>query len=223
MVMVTVVNEDEQVQVPSWVVDLESFRRWVESDEFPENGRICFLNGEVWVDMSKEQLFSHNQVKYEIFLGLGNLIKGNRLGRFFPDGARLTSVTTSFSVVPEGVFVSKESLDTERVRLVKGKRGGFVELEGTPDMVLEVVSASSVAKDTDVLLDLYWKAGIPEYWLIDARRTPLEFDIYRHASKGYTPTRKQGGWLKSNVFGKAFKLSQQSDERGHPEYTLEMR
>jgi len=52
-----------------------------------------------------------------------------------------------------------------------------LELEGTPDMVLEVVSASSVVKDTETLLQLYWQAGIPEYWLVDARGEALEFTV----------------------------------------------
>jgi Uma2 family endonuclease len=37
-----------------------------------------------------------------------------------------------------------------------------MELEGTPDWVLEVVSQSSVAKDTKWLRESYHKAGIPE-------------------------------------------------------------
>jgi Uma2 family endonuclease len=223
MVAVTVVNEDEQVLVPSWVTDLAAFRRWVESDQAPEKGRVCYLTGDVWIDMSKEQAFSHNQVKTEVAFALVGLVKASRLGRFFADGMRLTSLTANFSVVPDGIFVSGEGLDSGRVRLVAGREGGFVEFAGVPDMVLEVVSASSVAKDTDVLLDLYWRAGIPEYWLVDARREPLQFDIHRHSGKGYTHVRKQGGWMKSNVFGKSFRLSQSGDERGHPEYTLEIR
>jgi hypothetical protein len=57
--MVTYVIEDERISVPSWVVDLGSFRRWAEGEDFPEKGRIWCLKGEVWVDMSKQQLFSH--------------------------------------------------------------------------------------------------------------------------------------------------------------------
>lgn len=64
--MVTFLNESVRVSVPDWVVDLESFRRWADADDFPETGRIWFLQGEVWVDMSKEQIFTHVGVKTEI-------------------------------------------------------------------------------------------------------------------------------------------------------------
>jgi Uma2 family endonuclease len=126
------------------------------------------------------------------------------------------------STEPDGTFVSFESLRRGRIELVEGAEG-FIELEGTPDMVLEVVSASSVEKDTVVLRELYWQAGVPEYWLVDARGERLQFDILRRRPDGYVETRTQAGWLKSAVFGKSFRLSSSLDELGHPEYTLSVR
>ena len=116
-----------------------------------------------------------------------------------------------------------KSLRSGRVRLVPGAAGGFVELEGTPGMVLEIVSASSVWKDTKRLLELYWQAKIPESWLVDARREQVQFDIFRYTPEGYVRTRKQGGWVKSAVFAKSFKLTQHADEQGYPEFALAVR
>jgi Uma2 family endonuclease len=96
-------------------------------------------------------------------------------------------------------------------------------VEGSPDMVLEVVSPGSVKKDTDILKRGYWEAGVREYWLVDARSDPLSFEILRHSAKGYVATRKRDGWLKSAVFGKSFRLSNRTTALGHPEYTLEVR
>jgi Uma2 family endonuclease len=218
-----VVVDDDCVHIPGWVVDLESFRRWVHSDEVPEKLRACFLNGEVWVDMSNEQYFSHNDLKTEINAVLRILVKSERLGRYSGDGMLLTNLAANLSAGPDGVFVYHETITENRVRPVEGKKGGYVEMEGTPDMVLEVVSAGSVKKDTVTLRDLYWKAGITEYWLVDGRGEAMEFDILRHTPKGYAATRKQGGWVKSAVFGKSFRLTCQNAEDGHPEYTLEVR
>src|SRR5262249_36027312 len=152
--------------------------------EFPETGRICYLDGEVWVDMSKEQFFSHNQVKSEYNIVLGTLVKNERLGRYIPDGMLLSNVEANLTAQPDGAFVSRASWETGRVRLIEGVREGYVELEGTPDMVLEVVSASSVVKDTVTLRALYWRAGIREYWLVDTRGDQLKFDILRWGVKG---------------------------------------
>jgi Uma2 family endonuclease len=220
--MVTYVYEDEQISVPSSVVDLESFRRWADSNEFPENGRIWWLKGEVWVDMSKEQIFSHVLVKTELAIVLGMLVKTGQLGLFLTDGAFLSNIDADIAGIPDAVFVSRAAL-LDQVRVIEGKREGYVELQGSPDMVLEVLSRGSVQKDTIILRRAYWEAGIREYWLVDARQEPLKFDILRHTAKGYAATRKQDGWMKSAVFGKTFRLTQQVNLLGHPEYTLEAR
>jgi Uma2 family endonuclease len=172
--------------------------------------------------MSKEQIFTHNQVKGEIAIVLGSLAKIDRLGRFFPDGVLLSNVSADLASQPDGTFVSNEAFRAGRVQLVEGVEEGYVELEGTPDMLLEVVSPSSVEKDTVELRDLYWRAGIREHWLVDARGPRLAFDILYHSAKGYLATRKQGGWLKSAVFQRSFKLTHHADHLGHPDYQLEV-
>jgi hypothetical protein len=59
---------------------------------------------------------------------------------------------------------------------------------------------------------------------VDARKEPLTFDVFRHTAKGYTATRKQDGWLKSAVFGKSFRLTQQVDPAlGDVVFNLEVR
>jgi Uma2 family endonuclease len=221
--MNTIVLYDDSVDIPDGISDLARFRRWVHSDDFPETGRICFLDGRVRIDMSKEQVFTHNQLKQEFNLVVGGVVKAERLGRFFPDGLFLTNDRAQLACQPDGTFVSLQTLKSGRVHLVQGEKEGYLELEGTPDMVLEIVSASSVEKDKETLFDLYWRAGIPEYWVVDARETRLEFDIFRHGAGGYVATRKQGGWLKSGILGKSFRLSRLRDDMGNPEYGLSVR
>jgi hypothetical protein len=47
--------------------------------------------------------------------------------------------------------------------------------------------------------------------------------VVEHTSRGYSPTRRQAGWVKSAVFDKQFRLTRQIDEQGNPTYDLEMR
>ena len=53
------------IRVPFSVQDLDSFRRWCLSDEFPDQGEIEFLNGLLWVDPTRER-DEHNQIKTAI-------------------------------------------------------------------------------------------------------------------------------------------------------------
>jgi Uma2 family endonuclease len=210
----------ETVRIPEWVVDLDSFRRWARSDEFPEQGQFSHLNGELWVDLSMER-FGHNQLKGECALVVGGLVKSQKLGYFCQDGMLLTNPDARLCTEPDAMFVSWETLRSGEVVLDEGP--DTLEVLGTPDMVLEVISPTSVKKDTVVLRDLYDQASIPEYWLVDARKNPVEFDILRHTARGYIATRKQSGWLKSRVFDKSFRLTQEVDPLGKPAYNLEMR
>jgi Uma2 family endonuclease len=217
--MSTIVIAD-QVRIPSWVNDLESFRRWSRTDDYPEQGWVSFLDGEIWVDMDMEQLFTHNQVKTEFTVVLGRLTKEEEMGYFFSDRALLSNESANLSTEPDGTFCSFDALEERRVCLVEGLEEGHVEIEGTPDMVLEIVSRHSVRKDTKILRNLYWRAGILEYWLVDARKTPLQFDILRWSERGYSASRRREGWLKSKVFGRSFLLETKPDRLGHPQFFL---
>jgi Uma2 family endonuclease len=221
--MTTIVNQEDTITIPDWVANRAAFRRWLNSDEFPETGRICFLQGGVWVDMSKERVFSHNQVKAEYNGVLHPLIKAAKSGRWFPDGLLLGNAEADFTCQPDGTFVSHLALETGRVRLVEATKEGYLEIEGSPDMVLEVVSKSPVRKDLEIMRDLYWQAGIAEYWLVNARGKRLDFDILRHTARGYVAARKHDGWVKSAVFGKSFRLTRELDASDNPVYTLEVR
>ncbi len=219
--IVTVI--DGKISVPCWVVDIDSFRRWADGDDFPKTGRVWWLCGEVWADMSKEQIFTHLVVKNEYAFTLTGLAKKGKLGLFIPDGLLLSNFAGDISGNPDGTFLTNETLRSDRIRLIEGKEGGFTELQGSPDMVLEVVSDSSVDKDLFLLRDAYWEAGIREYWLVDARGDAPVFDILYHTARGYTVRRKKDGWVKSEVFGKSFRLAKSKNALGHPEYSLEAR
>jgi Uma2 family endonuclease len=213
-----------KVDKPAWVVDFNSFRRWLHSEDFPDEGRICFINGKVWVDLSTERFFDHGQVKTEITRVLATLMKQTRFGRFAPDGTRYSHLESRLSTEPDGLVIANASFATKRVELVSGKKGKDTELIGTPDIVIEIVSPDSEDKDTEWLMAAYHNAGIPEYWLIDAREEDdTRFDVYKRGPKEYKASRKSDGWVKSPTLGKSFRLVPGEDENGNPEFPLEVR
>ena len=221
--MAIIVPQIETI-IPDGITDLETFRRWATSEEFPDQGRFAFLNGNVWMDLTMEHAFSHNQVKGAINAALTVLVQQEDIGLYFPDGMLLSNTEAALSTVPDGVFVMHDRFSSGAMNGVEGAEGDFVELIGTPDMVLEVVSKWSEEKDTVDLFDLYWRAGIPEYWLVDARSDRVRFDIYRRGARGYAVNRRQAdGWVKSAVFGRAFRLVRGRDRAGNPKYNLGLR
>src|SRR5258708_38417229 len=85
---VTVVIE-EKVRIPPDIVDLESFCNWAISEDYPERGHFSYLHGEVWVDLSMEELYTHNQFKGEFDRVLLHLARTSKAGRYLPDGMLL--------------------------------------------------------------------------------------------------------------------------------------
>lgn len=221
--MPTVAFDSDSVTIPGWVTDLGAFRRWLDSDPLPDKASAWFLGGEVWVDMSKEQLFTRLLLKGEFYRVLGNLVRDGKLGWLYPDGLLLTNREAELSGKPDGTFVSQAAVAAGRAELIPGQMGGFVELAGTPDMVLEVVSDSSETKDTVTLVDAYFAADIPEYWLVDARGAEIVFTVYARGATAYERVADAGGWVRSGVFGREFRLTRGTDPAGNPEFTLEVR
>ena len=221
---VVIQQEEEAVRIPKWVRDLASFRRWAKSEHFPERGWYAHLNGELWVDPSMERL-GHNQIKSEFLAVLKPLVEQAGLGRFLGDRMLLTNVDAELSTEPDGMFLSYDALREGRVRLEQGDES--LEVIGSPDIVLEVVSPTSLHKDRVVLRDLYWRAGVREYWLADPGRgrdgEDAEFEILRRGPRSYAAVRKQTGWLRSAVLGKSFRLLRESDPLGYPVYRLDVR
>jgi Uma2 family endonuclease len=175
--------------------------------------------------MSPESYQTHGKVKSEVARVILNLNRARKLGEFFPDRTLLTNESVGLSTEPDGAFATRRSLKTRRARLIprENRPDEYDELEGTPDWVLEVVSDSSVGKDTEWLMETYHRAGIPEYWLIDARQEKLSFQILLWRPAGYVPAKQQAGWQRSPVFGRSFRLKRKRNERDLWEYTLQVK
>ena len=146
------------------------------------------------------------------------------LGEFYSDGTLVTNEAADLSTEPDGTFVTWRSFEAGRVRLTprEDRPGQYVELQGTPDWVLEVVSRSSVAKDTRVLRAAYHRAGVPEYWIIDARFDAIDFQVLRRRRDRYVVVAPRGGWHRSPVFGRGFRLERRRNRMGRWKYTLEV-
>ena len=108
------------------------------------------------------------------------------------------------------MFLAPASLERRIAKLVPAASDdpdSYIEVEGAPDLVVEIVSDSSVGKDTKRLPGLYFKAGVRELWLIDARQDPLVFKIHRRGKSGFVAMPTDGdGYQRSSVLGCRYQL-----------------
>jgi Uma2 family endonuclease len=193
---------EENLRIPEDARTFEGFQRWIDSGEFPETGRIDYLEGDVEVDMSPEDLYTHGTPKTAISSKLHILVAEAELGLVFSDSTRLKSRFAGLSVEPDVMVVLKETLKAGKVRSSPASRrkspGRYSGLDGAADLVVEVVSDGSVKKDTKRLPPLYARAGVPEIWLVDARNEDLRFEIHTLHGGRYETVRQDGeGWVHS--------------------------
>jgi len=81
-------------------------------------------------------------------------------------------------VFPSPLDVYLPSGDVVEPDLLFLARGGSAVLQrwvrGVPDLVVEVLSPSSVDFDRRVKRDLYERNGVPEYWIVDPEARTIE-------------------------------------------------
>lgn len=221
--MATVLFE-ERVEIPAYVRYLADFRGWARSDGFPEKGRIDFIDGRIEVDMSPEDIFCHGALKSEFARVLTQRVKQQRLGFLLIDATRISCPEANLCCEPDLVFVSREAIDSRQAILVpkaSGEPGRYVEIEGAPDLIVEIVSDMSVAKDTRRLPAAYFRAGVREFWLADARGEEAVFIIHRPGLNAFEPVvRDADGFQSSAVFGCRFRLDAARDKDGNWEFDL---
>lgn len=209
---------EEQVEIPLDLHKLADFRRWALSDDFPERGRIDYIAGRIEVDMSPEDLFTHGTLKVELLRLLSRRIKQGDLGHLFSDRARVSCPSADLSAEPDVVFLSHEAIGDGRVKLVpkaSGEAGRFVELEGAPDLIVEIVSDASKIKDMRRLPKAYFDAGVREFWLADARGEELLFQLHRRGVAGFEPVSADAeGFQSSDVLQRDYRLERQRDRQG---------
>jgi Uma2 family endonuclease len=212
--------EEGEIAVPASALDHTGFRAWVTSDEFPSGLRATYVNREVLLDMAPEALDTHNQVKLALTVKLGQIVTAEDLGQAYMDGMLLTNRAAGLSTEPDLAFATWDTLEVGRLRPVpRPKKEDSVELIGTPDLVVEIVSNTSVRKDTVLLKAAYARAGVREYWLIDARGAAISFEILVLTADGYR-ARPARGAQRSQVFARRFSLRRKRNRIGGWAYEL---
>jgi Uma2 family endonuclease len=137
----------------------------------PNNGRRYeIVDGELFVTPSPRR--AHQNVVTQLSYYLVEFVRREERGRVYV--APFDVVFSLFDVVePDILYVSKE-----RASVVTEKN-----VQGAPDLVVEVLSATTAEIDRTTKLKLYARYGVQEYWMIDPEECTAE--IYRREAGGF--------------------------------------
>jgi Uma2 family endonuclease len=136
----------------------------------PDDGRRYeILDGELVVSPSPTT--RHQLVVGNLFLALGNWVRLKGLGRVWC--APLDTILAQTTVVqPDILYISKARAG------IASERG----IEAAPDLVVEILSSSTAARDRGIKMQLYARYGVSRYWIVNATANTLDVYMLRDGS-----------------------------------------
>ncbi len=143
---------------------LPKARRWTYAEyaKLPNDGkRYQILDGELHVSPAPSLL--HQDIVGNLYALLLAHVRRRRLGRVFVSPVDVVLDRTDV-VQPDVVFVSRR-----RRRVLT-----TANVQGAPDLAVEVLSPSTARLDRVRKLDAYAKFGVAHYWIIDSETKQLE-------------------------------------------------
>ena len=106
--------------------------------------------------MAPAPLIDHQYALINLIIAIGAFVKKHKLGKVY--SAPFDVVLSDTNVVqPDLLFVS-----TARQHSITPEN-----IQGAPDLVVEILSPSTAERDRTVKSDLYAQHGVHEYWIVD--------------------------------------------------------
>ncbi|MCI0399129.1 MAG: Uma2 family endonuclease [Chloroflexi bacterium] len=148
---------------------------WTYADylALPDDGKRYEVIAGVLYEMAPPSI-THQLLVAKLMLRLGSLVEQRELGVLLPSPLDLVLGELAAPVQPDLVFVS-----AAQRHIVKEH-----SIEGVPDLVIEILSPSSIRHDRITKFGIYEAAGIPEYWIVNPKTRTVE--IYQLVDEEYT-------------------------------------
>lgn len=208
------------VEIPPEAMSLAGYREWFAS--LGEGGpRACFNASDLHLEMNAQSYETHAPLVDAIGDTLVALAAAAGLGRYYRPPSWFTDEAAELSAEPDGFLLRYASIRSGRVRINPDRRS---EMLGAPDWALEVVSATSIKKDTVDLVAGYARGRVSEYWIANALGEEVSLRILVLGDDGYEEVpQDDDGWTSSTVWKRSFRLRRGTDEVGWPTYALEVK
>ena len=136
------------------MLDVKARLTYADYMKTSDDERYELLNGELIMSPSPKEI--HQYISGNLYFVLGAFVRERNLGKayFSPFDVVLSDTDV---VQPDLLFVS-----TERAAIITADN-----VQGAPDLVVEILSPATAERDRTIKLDLYAQYGVKEYWIVD--------------------------------------------------------
>ena len=149
-------------------ISVSEFRHMDLGDE---DAYYELINGEIVMKAAPSPL--HQEVSNNLSFALTTFVRAKNLGKVFTS--------------PIDVFLHEFSHVMPDVLFISAKNKGIIDyregIHGVPDLVVEIISPSSIYQDRMMKRNDYEASGVREYWLVDPKNQSIE--VYELADSAF--------------------------------------
>src|SRR3990172_8953715 len=158
----------------------------------PDDERYELIGGELL--MTPSPITNHQRISRKIEFLLEKFVTENELGEIFyaPYDVYFDDENV---VQPDILFISKD-----RLNIIGDKN-----LQGAPDLVIEILSESNAYRDLIQKKKLYSKHGVKEYWIVVPGEKTIDIHILKEKTYQLYKTLGEYDTLESQIL-KGFKM-----------------
>ena len=138
--------------------------------QLPEDRRYEIVDGELFMVPAPTPY--HQRVSLKLEQLLYNHVTQRKLGEIFHAPCDL--LVSEIDIVQPDIFY----ISIGRLSIIKEKN-----IQGTPDLVVEIVCAGTAFRDRGIKQKLYARAGVKEYWIVDPEARTI--DVMALGPHGY--------------------------------------
>jgi len=153
----------------------------------PDDKRYELIEGELL--MTPSPVTKHQRVSRKIEFLLEKFVTENDLGEIFH--------------APYDVYLDNENVLQPDILFVSRERSHIIgekNIQGAPDLVIEIVSESTAYRDLVQKKSLYAKYGVKEYWVVVPDNEIVEVYVLRESLYALHETFRKGDSLDSPTF-----------------------
>ncbi|HLC16333.1 MAG TPA: Uma2 family endonuclease [Thermodesulfovibrionia bacterium] len=156
--------------VMPFTIDPNKTYTYADYEKLPEGAPYQLIGGKLV--MSPSPVTFHQRISRRIEFELVKFVEDRGLGEVFyaPIDVCLSDIDT---YQPDIIFIAKE----------RGYIIGQKNIEGAPDLVIEILSPSTECYDLRDKKAVYEKKGVKEYWIVDPSDKCIE--VYENSGYGF--------------------------------------
>ncbi|HET6567708.1 MAG TPA: Uma2 family endonuclease [Rhodothermales bacterium] len=140
---------------------LEARHTIADYEALPEGAPYQLIDGELV--MSPAPTPNHQDISSELFAALRAFVIENGLGKVY--------------YAPLDVYLSEDDIFQPDILFISRDRLGIItdkNIQGAPDLVVEILSLSTSYYDLTAKKRAYEAAGVKEYWIVDPMAARIE-------------------------------------------------